>query len=92
MSINNSNYLRSPCEVIREINDLFQGDNQLDEEVRKKCAEAEYMCKMMSLEISRYDEDYHKKIWNKLNRNHEQDLNRRTSKGYRFVKILNGDF
>ena len=41
MSMNNANYMRSPCEVLREINDLFQGDTEKDEKVRKLLAEAE---------------------------------------------------
>ncbi len=52
---------RSPCEVVREINDLFQGDSELDRIVRKKLAEVEERAKDMSIHLSEHEPNYYKK-------------------------------
>ena len=55
---------RSPCEVIREINDMFQGDTGIEKRVRKLLAEVEAKAKDMSIHLSKYEENYYKK-WEK---------------------------
>ena len=86
MSMNNANYLRSPCEVIREINDLFQGDSVQDKLIRELCAEAENMTKRIAIELSIYDKEYHKGWWDGVSDYAERMEHRKDSK-YKFVKI-----
>ena len=86
MSMCTANYLRSPCEVIREINDEFQGDTKRDEKIRKLCAEAEAMTKRMSIELTKYDDKYYKTWWEKVV-DFNNNLIRRKSPEYKFHKI-----
>jgi len=61
MSMWRTSAYRSPCEVVREINDMFQGDSFQDQEVRKLLAEVEAKAKDMSIHLSKYEENYYKK-------------------------------
>ena len=42
---------------------------------------------MMSLEISKYDVNYHKKMWEEKNKDWVKDKEYRTSNKYNFYKI-----
>lgn len=77
MSMWRTSTYRSPCEVLREINDLFQGDTDIDRIVRKKLADVEAKTKDMSIHLSKYEPDYYKK-W-ELNVNSGADFNFRQS-------------
>ena len=59
MSMWRTSHKRTPCEVLREINDIFQGDTELDKNVRKLLAEVEAKTKEMSLFIDKYDKKFH---------------------------------
>ena len=85
MSMNNANYMRSPCEVLREINDLFQGDSEKDEKVRKLLAEAEAKTKRMSIELTKYDQTYYLTWWDKI-LDYSDRLIRRKNPSYKFYK------
>lgn len=75
MSMWRTSHLRTPCEVLREINDIFQGDTDLDKMVRHKLAEVETKTKEMSLFIDKYDKKFHER-WEK-NADSAEDFNRR---------------
>jgi len=60
MSMWRTSAYRSPCEVVREINDMFQGDSFQDQEVRKLLAEVEAKAKDMSIHLSEYEPNYYK--------------------------------
>jgi len=85
MSMNNANYMRSPCEVLREINDLFQGDTEKDELVRKLLAEAEAKTKRMSIELTKCDQTYYLTWWDKI-LDYSDRLMRRKNPSYKFYK------
>jgi len=85
MSMNNANYMRSPCEVLREINDLFQGDTEKDELVRKLLAEAEAKTKRMSIELTKYDQTSYLTWWDKI-LDYSDRLMRRKNPSYKFYK------
>ena len=85
MSMWRTNPYRSPCEVLREINDLFQDDTAKDKYVRKLLAECEVMSKDMSIHLTKYEPNYHKK-W-KSNVNANADIKFRERKEYKFHKI-----
>ncbi|MCX6328214.1 MAG: hypothetical protein NTZ85_01685 [Bacteroidia bacterium] len=53
----NAVIIRSPCEIIREINDMFQSNIRC-KLIRKKCAEIENLAKAMSVEINKTNKDY----------------------------------
>jgi len=61
MSMNNANYMRSPCEMLRLINDMFQCDTPLDIKVRELLAEAENKSKQMSIELSKHQPNFHER-------------------------------
>lgn len=73
MSMWRTSAFRTPCEVLREINDLFQGDTNIDIIVRKKLAEVESKTKEMSLFIDKYDKNFHQR-WEK-NVDSDSDFN-----------------
>ena len=77
MSMWRTSAYRTPCEVLREINDLFQGDTDIDRIVRKKLAEVEAKTKEMSLFIDKYDKKFHDR-W-ELNVNSSSDFRFRQS-------------
>ena len=85
MSMLKSNFKRSPCEVVREINDLFQGDSELDFIIRKKCAEIEKMAKEMSIEICKIKPNYHE-IWQDFKIDKEAQL-KRLLPNYKYHKL-----
>ena len=69
MSMWRTSAYRSPCEVLREINDLFQGDTNKDKVVRKLLAEAEEKAKDMSIHLTKYEPNYYKKWERNINAN-----------------------
>ena len=91
MSMWRTSSRRTPCEVLREINDLFQGDGDIDRIVRKKLAEVEAKTKEMSLFIDKYDKKFHDR-W-ELNVNSASDFNFRQQshdvpkKTYKYHKL-----
>lgn len=85
MSMNNANYMRSPCEVIRLVNDMFQGDSALDEKVRYLLAEAELKSKLMSIELSKHNDSFHHR-WPREPL-YDQRIKLRKSPGYKFYKM-----
>ena len=42
---------RTPCEVLREINDLCQSDSEKDKAIRQKLWECQRMIKMLGLKV-----------------------------------------
>lgn len=91
MSMWRTSHLRTPCEVLREINDMFQGDAERDRIVRYKLAEVEAKTKEMSLFIDKYDKKFHNR-W-ELNADVARDFNFRQSgkntprEDYKYYKI-----
>ena len=85
MSMWRTSVYRSPCEVLREINDLFQGDTEKDIRVRGLLADAENKAKDMSIHLTVYEENYYKK-WDK-NKDANRDTKFRTRKEYKFHRI-----
>ena len=86
MSMNSSNPKRSICEVIREINDLNQGDSAKAKVIRKRCAEAEGMAKRMFEKMLEMGKKLKIKVWiewEELNPDWREDKERRESKGYK---------
>ena len=81
MSIRGASKQRTICEVLREINDLHQGNSRHDKEVRKKLSEAEDMGKRMSTKLKEYNKNVYKDWWEK-NPDYERDLDRRLKKKY----------
>ena len=72
---------RTLCEVLREINDLHQGDGSIDKSTRALLLEAEGMAKKMSHKLYRYSKKWDKGWW-KHNREYEARLLRRLGQSY----------
>ena len=85
MSMNNNSAYRSPCEILRKINDMFQGDNEKDKKIRELLAECEEKSKQMSIDLHRHRPDYYAR-WDK-NTTQIKDQEFRKSNGYKFHKI-----
>lgn len=77
----NASHLRTLCEVLREINDLHQGDTEHDREVRRKLTEAEGMAKKMAFRLLDYNKDAFREWWDD-NPEYEKRLRKRLSKKY----------
>ncbi len=86
MSMVYSSFLRSPCELIREINDDFQGDSPEHKAIREKLAKIELMTKNMSKEIVKTNPNYYT-IWKESNGDLAADHKRRTSIKYKYHKL-----
>ena len=77
---------RTPCEVLREINDLVQDDDKKSRRIRKKLAYAENLVKDMALALRDCNKDaLSKGTWEK-NKDYEEDAKRRQSKNYRWER------
>jgi len=80
MSMRGACEARTLCEVLREINDLLQG-NPIHARVLPKLVEAESMGKRMARKL----EEYNKKVfadWWAKNPDYEKDLKGRTDANY----------
>jgi len=78
------------CEVLREINDLHQGDSETDKIIRNKLVLAERMAKKMSRKLLEYNKNAFKDWWDK-NPDHEEKILRRLNKSYLVGKIGEND-
>lgn len=83
MGLRQSTTYRTPCEIIREINDLIQADNALNRLIRTKLIEIEKGAKLMSNEIEKYDKGWNIRTWRKPNINELEDWKIRLHKGYK---------
>jgi hypothetical protein len=57
MTMRTASPILSPCELIRKINDLAQGDTAHDLEGRKLCAEAEKQTKRLAQTLNKYKKE-----------------------------------
>lgn len=88
--INDANEKLVLCEILREINDLHQGDSEVDILVRNKIAKAEIMSKKIVSKLSEYRKllkgeqnffEYMDKFED--NYDYKEDLKLRTNKDYK---------
>jgi len=79
--LQNASPKRTVCEVLREINDLHQGDTQTDITTRGLVREAVDMAKRMDLALKDYNKEYDSGWWAE-NADYETDLNRRIATDY----------
>jgi len=75
---------RTICEVLREINDLHQGQSKEDLKIRELLDEAISMAKKMSRKLLHYNKKAFSKFWEE-NPNYEKDLNRRLDLKYKIA-------
>jgi len=80
MSLRGSNDERTLCEVLREINDIMQGEPK-HKEVLEKLREAESMAKKMAYKLLDYNKEVFKEWWDK-NPEYEKTLKLRMSEKY----------
>ena len=85
MSMNNTSVYRSPCEVLRKINDMFQGDGEISVKTRQLLAECEEKAKQMSIHLSKYEPDFYQR-WDK-NDTANDDGVRRKMETYKYHKL-----
>lgn len=81
MGIRGAQKVRTLCEVLREINDMYQTISEYDKIIRQKLCEAEQMAKRMDKKLLSYNKKYSKTWWKK-NPDYEQDLKKRLNKTY----------
>ena len=82
MTMRTASPMRSPCELIRKINDLFQGESELDKTVRLLCAEAEKGTKRIAQELNKYKKNAWAGWWAK-NKEFQKDIDNRLRDGYK---------
>lgn len=85
MSMNNANVLLSPCELLRQLNDLFQGDTAFDSQIRDKLAQIEEMTKELSICLDKHEPNF-QHSWKK-NPTYQEDFKRRKLENYKFSKV-----
>lgn len=83
--MNNANVLLSPCELLRQLNDLFQGDTAFDKQMRDKLAQIEVMTKELSIRLDKH-EPHFQHSW-KNNPTYQEDYKRRKDVNYKFTKL-----
>ena len=93
--INDENKKLVLCKILREINDLHQGDSEVNILVRNKIVKAEIMSKKMGDKLSEYrkmikGEQNFFEYMNKFedNEDYEYDLKCRTDKNYKIGNAL----
>jgi len=69
------------CEKLRDINDLCQGSNSHDKQIRKLLAECEVMAKKMSNKLLEYNQEIFVDYW-KDNPDKLEKIKLRQSKHY----------
>lgn len=79
--MNFASHSRTICEVLREINDLHQGDSEHDRITRAKLFEAQKMAKRMSNKLIDYNKEVFAEWWEE-NPDYEEDLRKRVDSGY----------
>jgi hypothetical protein len=72
---------RTVCEVLREINDIHQGDTQIDISTRAMLREAVDMAKRMDRRLKEYNQEWDKDWWEN-NPNVNDDIERRMAVDY----------
>ena len=82
MTMRTASPFRSPCEIIRKINDLFQGDDRIDRKVRELCAEAEKGSKQLAQELNKYKKEAWKGWWAE-NKTYQKDVVNRLRDDYK---------
>ena len=83
MGLKCSTTYRTPCEIVREINDLIQADNALNRLIRSKLIEIEKGAKLMSDEVEKHDKGWNIRTWRKPNTNEPEDWKRRLKPDYK---------
>lgn len=81
MTMRGSYPRRTICEVLREINDIVQGTDEVSVTIRKKLALCERMAKKMQTKLIEYSGDHHTEWWKK-NPNHKANLEKRLTETY----------
>ena len=81
MTMRTASRLRSPCEILRKINDLCQGKTAKDNEIRRLCAEGEKKTKRLARELNKHDKTVWMDWWEK-NDKFEKEIDRRLSDDY----------
>ena len=85
MSMRDSSPKLTPCELIREINDLCQGDTKKEERIRELCGAAEKMTKRIAQELHKYSKEIWKdEQWWKPNIAWKQKGKRRVKDDYKY--------
>jgi len=82
MTMRTASPMRSPCEIIRKINDIFQGDSDIDKKVRLLCAEAEKASKQLAVELNKYKKEAWKGWWAE-NKTYLEDVDNRIRDDYK---------
>jgi len=77
------NIFYSPCEVIRDINDLCQSDSEKDKEIRKLLWLLMKQSKKLSTDLQKY-EPKHSLQWDKQTGDWQEKLKNRISEGYKY--------
>lgn len=85
MSMTRTSMYRSPCEIIRKINDMFQGDGAKDKRVRELLSECEEKAKYMSIELTKYVPNFYN-VWDK-NKTANRDDEFRSRNNYKYHKL-----
>jgi len=85
MGMRSANIYLSPCEIIREINDLCQSDSDKDLQIRKRCHKLERMNKAMSDKVHEIDPKY-SHSWPERNDNEADDWKLRIDRNYKVDK------
>ena len=74
---------RTPCEILREINDLCQSNSERDKVIRQKLDEVMKAAKLMSNEIHSNNDNWNNLTWKDNNPDYKFDWKVRTKETYR---------
>ena len=81
MTLRTASKERTPCEIIRKINDLVQGDTETEKQIRKLCFEVELLSKQLATELIKYRNWWGD--WYTENDTFETDIKNRLKDEYR---------
>jgi len=81
MTMRNASHKITVCEILRDINDLHQGDDEHDKRVRELLFTAEKMAKKMDQKLFEYNKKWDEEFW-KENPEYKKKLEKRLKKSY----------
>ena len=85
MSMRDSSPKLTPCELLRDINDLCQGDSKKDKRIRELLGACEKQSKRLGQEVNKYNRDIWKlQEWWPINKGWRSKGKRRSRDNYKY--------
>lgn len=86
-TMRNSSKMITTCEVLRELNDMFQEDSEFHIEVRQKLLKAQLLAIKMRNKLKEFDKKVFNNFWDEENINVDEKIQKRINPEYKTGNI-----